>query len=258
MSEIAEALFETLRQGCARLLPPTAALLAEWAHACDSNPATGATHILKAAGKRTRFVDGKLRAEMPCRHCGAEFVAERGSKSRPTHFFTGGEYYAGGGNPKSVVCEACGKITRPSALVGVLYPDEAERLEFLQKHCRSAKPQEKWRYVARLDGKVVKAETAEAAIDAVVQQAYPDEIELCLLLSIEEPTGVAELDLPFLPVALSAVGDITVLGWHGQRPTVQEQTRHAAWHRQHQAKQRVAEAAAVENFRAQLRTERSA
>ena len=258
MSESTEALFETVRQGCARFLPSTATLMAEWARGCDSNPTTGATRLLKAAGKRTRFVDGKLRAEMPCRHCGAELVAERGMEPRPAHYFTGGDYYPGGGDPKSVVCEGCGKITRPSELIGVLYPDEAERLEFLQKHCRGAQPQEKWRYVARLDGKVAKAETAEGAIDAVVPQTYPAQIELCLLLSIDELVGVAELDLPFLPVALSAVGDITVLGWHGQRPTVQEQSRHASWHRQHQAKQRDAEAAAVENFRAQLRAEQSA
>jgi len=48
MSESTEALFETVRQGCARFLPSTATLLAEWAHGCDSNPTTSATHILKA------------------------------------------------------------------------------------------------------------------------------------------------------------------------------------------------------------------
>jgi hypothetical protein len=40
---------------------------------------------------------------------------------------------------------------------------------------------------------------------------------------------VAELELPYLTVELSERGEVKALGWHGERPTVNEEARHAGW-----------------------------
>jgi len=72
---------------------------------------------------------------------------------------------------------------------------------------------------------------AEDAVDRVVETVYPTEIELCLVLAIEHPLDAASLDLPHLRVPLSTRGEVKTLGWHGERPTADEQARYNAWHR---------------------------
>ena len=42
---------------------------------------------------------------------------------------------------------------------------------------------------------------------------------------------MAELELPYVTVPLSDRGEVTVLGWHGERVTPSEEARHASWHR---------------------------
>jgi hypothetical protein len=65
----------------------------------------------------------------------------------------------------------------------------------------------------------------------VIETAYRPEIELCLVLAIEQPLDAASLDLPYRRVPLSMRGEVKTLGWHGERPTVDEQARYHAWHR---------------------------
>jgi hypothetical protein len=99
----------------------------------------------------------------------------------------------------------------------------------------------------------VLALEAEDAIDELVESTYPAEIELCLLLGIEAPLDAAELELPFVAVPLTERGEVKVLGWHGERPTVNEEARHADWlrrvdaERQREIEQRTAA------FRAELK-----
>jgi hypothetical protein len=120
-------------------------------------------------------------------------------------------------------------VFKPSQLVEALYPSKPRRLAFLQKHCGGARPQEQRWVAARHDGKVALADSAEAAMDAVADQ-FPKEAELCLLLGIEQP-NVADLELPHVTVPLSERGEVKALGWHGERPTLDEQARYQAWHR---------------------------
>jgi hypothetical protein len=232
MSESEQPKFETVCEGCARFVPSPEVLLARWAEACDLNPHTTAIHILEAGGYTLRYFDSTLRAvDFACPHCEAELVTERDKPSRPACHTVGGDYRPDRSNPKSIQCEACRAHMKPSALVEILYPSKPKRLEFLEAHCGGAKPQEKRRVVARHEGKTATAEGAEDAIDRVVESAYPPEIELCLMLTIEQPIDAASLDLPYLRVPLSARGEIKTLGWHGEQPTVNEQARYHAWHR---------------------------
>lgn len=49
-----------------------------------------------------------------------------------------------------------------------------------------------------------------------------------MCFGIERP-DVAELELPYVRVPLSERGEVTVLGWHGERVTPGEEARHAKW-----------------------------
>ncbi|UCH28193.1 MAG: hypothetical protein JSV06_07810 [Myxococcales bacterium] len=232
MSDSEQTKFETVRQGCVRFVPSLEVLLARWAEGCDHNPHTSAPRILKASGYKLSFVDGQLRVDdFACPSCAAELVAERDKPPRPACYAVGGDYRPDGSNPRSIQCEACRAIMKPSALVEHLHPSKPKRQGFLETHCRGARPQEKRWVVARHEGKAATAEVAEDAIDRVIETAYPPEIELCLVLAIEQPLDAASLDLPFLQVPLSARGEVKTLGWHGERPTVNEQARYQAWHR---------------------------
>lgn len=231
MAESTKAPFEVVREGCARFAPSLELLLTRWAEGCDRNPHTSATAILEASRHRTVYVDGRRRVEdLPCPACGAELVAERGKPPRPALYFVGGTYRPGANsNPRSLQCEACNFVTKPSGLVEHLYPSKPKRRKFLETHCGGSKPQE-WRWVvARHDGKTVLAAEAEDAVDQLTETTYPREIELCLLLGIEAPSGVAELELPYVAVPLTDRGELTVLAWHGERPSGNEQARHADW-----------------------------
>jgi len=99
---------------------------------------------------------------------------------------------------------------------------------FLQAHCAGARPPEQRWVAARHDGKVALADCAEAALDEVAPDQFPKEAELCLCFGIERP-DVAELELPYVRVPLSERGEVTVLGWHGERVTPGEEARHAKW-----------------------------
>jgi len=232
MSESEQTKFETVRQGCVRFVPSLEVELSRWAEGCDHNPHTSAPRILKASGYTLSFVDGKLRVDdFACPHCEAELVAERDKPSRPACYAVGGDYRPDGSNPKSIQCEACRAIWKPSALVEHLHPSKPERQRFLETHCGGAKPQEKRWVVAHHEGTTATAEMAEDAIDRVVETAYPPEIDACLVLAIEQPLDAVSLDLPYLRVPLSASGLIKTLGWHGERPTVNEQARYHVWHR---------------------------
>jgi len=232
MSESEQTKFETVRQGCVRFVPSVEVLLARWAEACDHSPHTSATRILEASGYTLRFFDGTCRAvDFACPHCKAELVAERGKPPRPTCYAVGGDYRPDRSNPRSVQCEACRAITKPSALVEHLHPSKPKRRKFLEAHCGAAKPQERRWVVTHHEGKTATAEMTEDAVDRVVESAYPSEIELCLMLAIEQPIDAASLDLPYLRVSLSTRGEVKTLGWHGERPTVAEQARYHAWHR---------------------------
>jgi hypothetical protein len=235
MSEKAKAPFETVRAGCVRLRPSTEVLLARWARGCDESPHTSATHVLNASGFSFVSVVGEntgtYAQNFACPHCESEQAAERGAPPTPSCFLTGGQYRPRGqSNPRSLQCRACGRVTKPSALVEHLYPSKPKRLAFLQKHCGGARPIEGRWVAARHDGKVAVAADAEAAMDEVAPDTFPSEMELCLLLAIEQP-NVAELELPFVKVALSERGEVKALGWHGERPTPAEQARHASWQR---------------------------
>jgi hypothetical protein len=232
MSDSEQTKFETVRQGCVRFVPSVEVLLARWAEACDRSTHTGAPRILEASGHTLRFFDGTLRAvDFACPHCEAELVAERDKPPRPACYAVGGDYRPDRSNPKSVQCAACRATMKPSALIEHLHPSKPKRREFLELHCRGAKPQERRWVVAHHEGKTATAEMAEDAVDRVVETAYPPEIELCLMLAIEQPLDAASLDLPYLRVPLSTRGEVKTLGWHGERPTVDEQARYHAWHR---------------------------
>ena len=108
---------------------------------------------------------------------------------------------------------------------------------------------------ARLDGKAALARETEAAIDEVSPGTFPSEVELCLLLAIETPPNVAELELPYVTVELTERGEVKALGWHGERPTGTEEARHADWlHRQRQERQQEIERR-VRLLRAELERE---
>ncbi|MDH3201593.1 MAG: hypothetical protein OEM15_11935 [Myxococcales bacterium] len=236
MSEKAKAPFETVRAGCARFTPSLEVLLARWAAGCDESPHTSATHILKESGFSFVSLVGKLAGTyaqgFACPHCGAKEAAERGEAPTPSCFLTGGQYRASGqSNPRSLQCRSCGRVTKPSALVEHLYPSKPKRLAFLQQHCGGAKPQEQRWTAARHDGAVAVAGDAESAMDRVAPDTFPPEMELCLLLGIEQPIDAADLELPYVAVALSERGEIKTLGWHGERPSMDEQARYHTWHR---------------------------
>jgi hypothetical protein len=231
MTEPTKAPFEVVRQGCARFVPSLELLLTRWAEGCDQSPHTTATVILEASRHRFVYADGRPCVEdFPCPACGAELVAERGKPPRPACYFVGGTYGPGNSsNPRSLQFEACGAVTKPSALVEHLYPSKPKRRKFLETRCGGAKPQERRWVAARLDGKVLVSPEAEAAIDELTESTYPPAVELCLLVAIEAPSGVAELELPHVTVPLTERGEVKVLAWHGERPSGNEQGRHADW-----------------------------
>jgi hypothetical protein len=139
-----------------------------------------------------------------------------------------GHYRPNNSNPTSVKCAACGRFTLPSELPEYLHPTKPKRLAFLEAHCGGVKPQERRWVAARLDGKVATATEAEGAVDQVSPDTFAPEVELCLLLAIEKP-NVAELELPYVAVELSERGEVKALGWHGERPTVNEEARRTDW-----------------------------
>ncbi|MDH3653327.1 MAG: hypothetical protein OEN21_03585 [Myxococcales bacterium] len=226
MTEKAKAPFETVRPGCARFQPSLEKLLHRWAQGCDENPHSGARHILQASGYTFRSVGGvNYAVGLACPACEAAQVAERGEAVTPSCFLVLGSYRPKGSTPTSVKCAACGQVSKPSNLAETLYDSKPKRLAFLQKHCAGARPQEQRWVAARHDGKVVLADSAEAAMDEVADQ-FPKEAELCLCFGIEQP-NVAELELPYVTVPLSERGEVKVLVWHGERVTPNEQARHA-------------------------------
>jgi hypothetical protein len=97
------------------------------------------------------------------------------------------------------------------------------------------------------------AAEADDAIDELVESTYPAEIELCLLLGIEAPLDAAELELPFVAVPLTERGEVKVLGWHGERPTVNEEARHAEWLRRVDAERKREIEQRTAAFRAELK-----
>lgn len=235
MSDKEKPPFDVVRPGCARFTPSTEVLLARWARGCDENPFTSATHVLKESG--FSFVSlvgehaGTYAQGFACPHCESEQAAARGEAPTPSCFLTGGQYRPGGqSNPRSLQCRACGRVSKPSALVEAMYPSKPKRLAFLQEHCGGAKPIEQRWVAARHDGKVAVAADAETAMDEVAPDTFPPEMDSCLLLAIEQP-NVAELELPYVAVPLSDRGEVTVLRWHGERITPSEEARHASWHR---------------------------
>jgi hypothetical protein len=229
MSERSKGPFDVVREGCARFVPSLDTLLARWAEGCDQSFHTNAGHILKASGYTFRSIDGRHFAEgFACPHCAAERVADRSKEATPSCFLVGGNYQPNGGTPRSLQCRACRGVTRPSALPEYLHPTKPKRRAFLEAHCGGAKPQERRWVAARLDGKVATASEAETAIDKVSPDTFSPQVELCLLLAIETP-NLAELELPYLTVELSERGEVKALGWHGERPTVNEEARHADW-----------------------------
>ena len=66
-------------------------------------------------------------------------------------------------------------------------------------------------------------------MEKAAPDSFPPEVELCLCFAIEKPANVAGLELPYVAVPLSERGEITRLGWHGERPSGDEQARHAKW-----------------------------
>jgi hypothetical protein len=224
--------FDVVRPGCARFRPSTEVLLVRWAQGCDEDPHSGARHILQASGYTFRSVGGvNYAVGLACPACEAAQVAERGEAVTPSCFLVPGSYRPKGSTPTSVKCAACGQVSKPSFLVEALYDSKPKRLAFLQKHCGGSRPRE-WRWVAaRHDGKVAVSGDAESVMDLAAPDTFPPEMELCLLLGIEQPIDAADLELPYVTVLLSDRGEVTVLGWHGERVTPSEEARHASWHR---------------------------
>lgn len=72
------------------------------------------------------------------------------------------------------------------------------------------------------------AADAEGAIDGVPENTYPPEVELCLLLAIEAPLGMAEIELPYVTLPLTDRGEVTVLAWHGEKPMGNEEATASA------------------------------
>jgi hypothetical protein len=145
------------------------------------------------------------------------------SKRWPAVYLKTSLYYPD--HPSVLVSEASDWNAKPSKFASLLFPNVKERLAIYEKHFRGAVVK-RIRYfgVRCRDSIVVDRDFVQAA-----QSATPAEHELELdgvLIEAFDQAQAVEIansdGIPWTKMSITEEGEPTALGWHGQRPTVDE------------------------------------
>jgi hypothetical protein len=128
-------------------------------------------------------------------------------------------------HPSVLVSEASDWSAKPSKFASLLFPNVKERLAIYAKHFRGAVVKRTRYFGVRCgDSIVVDRDFVQAA-----QTATPAEHELevdAILIEAYDQAQAVEIansdGLPWAKVPITEEGEPVKLGWHGQRPTVDE------------------------------------
>jgi hypothetical protein len=192
-----------------------------WAKSLDRQSHTMES-ILVAAGYTTVRGDQYWRARnFECGACGVSTITATGE---PAVFLKHANEYPA--NPTRLICEACNWFLIPSTLVAHLFPGYNDRERFLQAHFAGHHPQPRRYYAAKFADKTVLKKTAAAAALEVLPPEHGCKVELCAIEALDEELARERLQsgdaIPWLECEVTPAGEPTVLGWHSQKPTLEE------------------------------------
>jgi predicted RNA-binding Zn-ribbon protein involved in translation (DUF1610 family) len=229
---MSEKTYTLVNKGCLRAVVSMKVQLARWTSNCDTHAHLRPSKHLESKGYRIVEHDGQSWAEnFACPKCGVKRITRAGT---PSCRITAGRYGSGASSPGRVSCQACGQWAASSGeVVEILYPNQKERLKYLEQNCRNAAPQNERYTAARFGGETALRKVTQEAIDAVLPVDFEPgvEVEIVLIEALDEPMALTIArdisDDAYVSVPVNAQCEHGVPGWHGQRLTVEEQ-RHAA------------------------------
>ena len=127
--------------------------------------------------------------------------------------------------PSRLVSGASGWSASASEIAPSLFADPKERLKLYEKHFGAVKPKAKRWTDARIGGSQATRRNTVDAIEAVLPPEHECEAELSLIEAFDQAQAVEiarSAGLPRETVAITVGGSPLVLGWHGQKPSVDE------------------------------------
>jgi hypothetical protein len=160
--------------------------------------------------------------------------------------------------PSRLVSEASDWSATPSKVGPLLFPNLKERREVYGKRFRAVMPEPDWYTTARYNDVVAIDRNTERAIERVMPVEHEGTVELCLIRAYDkaQATEIAKSEgLPFAEVNTTPQGEPLALGWHGQKPSVDEVAAHNRVQDRQRAAARVQLDRELRDFEQRRRTE---
>jgi hypothetical protein len=196
-----------------------------WEDNLDKHAHLSPTKIVKDAGYRRLTHHGAhLWVEgFECPACGAK---RRTAAGTPSCKLVAGTYGLSN-RPARLSCVACGQWSASSSeLVRFLHPEPAQRTTYLEQNCKGAEPKMRLFTAARSGGSASLRTDTIAAIRAALPVEHNSEIACCRISAIDEAQALEVMQLipddGWVVVPITTEGEPRVLGWHGQKPSVDE------------------------------------
>jgi hypothetical protein len=195
---------------------------------CDAELDKSMVHLSRLVQSRyalTHIGDHVRVAGFKCPSCGTQTIT---GESLPPVVVRPGSYPH---SPTRLSCTACNKWSvKPSEVAPLLYPTPTARLRFYKDHLPGALAKPSRYFAVRYDDTIEVDRDFAKAVEAAVPSEHELEID-ALLVEAFDPAQASEVAassdaLPWLTVPITEEGEPTVLGWHGQRPTVDERASH--------------------------------
>jgi len=127
--------------------------------------------------------------------------------------------------PSRLVSGASGWSASASEIAPSLFPALKDRLAIYEKYCVAVKPKAKRWTDARIGGSHATRRNTVDAIEAVLPPEHSCEADLSLIEAFDQAQAVEiarSAELPRETVGITVDGEPLVLGWHGQKPSVDE------------------------------------
>ncbi len=163
-------------------------------------------------------------AGFKCPSCGTQTITSEGL---PPVVVRPGSYPD---SPSRLSCTACNKWSvRPSEVAPLLYPTPTERLRFYKDHLPGALAKPSRYFAVRYDDTVKVDRDFAKAVESAVPPEHELEIDVILIEAFDKPQAdeIAGSDgLPWMQLEITELGESTLLGWHGQKPSVDEVAAH--------------------------------
>jgi hypothetical protein len=145
------------------------------------------------------------------------------SKRWPAVYLKTSLYYPD--HPSVLVSEASDWNAKPSQFAPLLFPNVKERLATYEKHFRGAVVKRIRYFGVRCGDSIVVDRDFVQAAESATPAEHELEVDAVLIEAYDQAQAVeiANSDgIPWAKVSITEEGEPVKLGWHGQRPTVDE------------------------------------